>query len=531
MRTSLILIFSIACTHTPGGKDAAGDSPAPADSTVTADTAMDSTVDSVPTVSSPTCTLVTLAGSPSFNALNLYAVEGDAVSWQVACSDHPDAVLSLASPPGNATWSANTLAWTPPLDAAGRYDLDLVADIDGSGVPVTATLWVSDNWRDPGNSLVDPVKYSEEDGVPVLNMDLPPQTNYDVDTPGNLYWQGHQYAVGVQYRGASSSYYPKHSYSVHFDATDEFDAPGWHHRRNISITSTFDDNTYIRQKMCYDLWSSLSTTHPVFQTKMVVLYLNDVYEGLMLISDHVDGQWEHDNGYSNTGALYKAIDHSANLDVKWNGSRKSSLDEGYEKKSGSATDWTDLEDLEKFVGTSDDATFEANLDTTMSRDDFMDWWVFVRFVDAGDSAGKNSYLYRDPLDPVGIWHYTPWDFNHSMGQDWETVRVDATDSDDFTENNKFFERAFALPDLAPEMTSRMRTALDGPFAKAAVLQHYDDEYAIIDAAARRDWDKWADQYDSYWGWRGDLNDYDGEVAYLKQWASDRWDYMDSVTGR
>ena len=229
------------------------------------------------------------------------------------------------------------------------------------------------------------------------------------------------------------------------------------------------------------------------------------------------------------GSLYKAIDHSANLDVKWNGRRKTSLDEGYEKKVGDMNDWTDLEDLENFVGTSDDATFESDLDSHMSRDDFMNWWVFVRFVDGGDSAGKNSYLYDDSADPATIWRYTPWDFNDSMGQDWETIRVSADDSYDYTANNKFFERAFANPTLAAELQGRLRAALDGPFAKDAILARFDDEYAVIDPSARRDWAKWQASYDSYWGWRGDLLDYDGEVAYLRAWAGDRWDYIDSVT--
>ncbi|MSP56896.1 MAG: hypothetical protein EXR69_15025, partial [Myxococcales bacterium] len=173
--------------------------------------------------------------------------------------------------------------------------------------------------------------------------------------------------------------------------------------------------------------------------------------------------------------------------------------------------------------------FEAEIDTRMSRDDFMNWWVLVRFVDGGDSAGKNSYLYHDPSVAGSLWQYTPWDFNHSMGQDWQTIRVAGTDSEDFTGANRFFSRVFENPRLASEMHARMRVALDGPFSKEAILARYDDEYAIIDASARRDWEKWQPSYDSYWGWRGDLNDYDAEVAYLRQWAADRWDYMDRVT--
>lgn len=478
--------------------------------------------DSIPTVSGGVCTLAR-SGSP-------YTTEGEGLSVAWACAEDAAAALVLADVPSGASFEGNTLSWTPGLDQAGRYDLRFSTEIAGLGATAEGTVWVADAWADPDNVEVDPLAYSDELGVPVLNLEVPPGTNYTTDTPASLYWQGHEYSVGVQYRGASSASYPKHSFAIAFDAADEFDAPGWHKRRNLNITSTFDDNSYLRQKTCYDMWTALSDTHPVFQTMMVALYLNNQYEGLQLITDHIDGEWEQDNGFSEDGNLYKAVDHSANLDTRYNGSRKSSLHQGYEKKSGDPDDWSDLDELVTFVSESDDATFAAELDSVLSRDDFMGWWVFVRFVDAGDSGGKNSYLYHDPADPNGIWRYTPWDFNHSLGQDWQTIRVDANDSYDYSGNNTFFERALEDPDLAADLHARMRAALDGPFHKDAVLAQLDADYAQVDAEARRDWQKWKPQYDEYWGWRGDLESYDGEVEYLRQWVSDRWDYMDGAIG-
>lgn len=489
----------------------------------------DTGVDSVPTVSASTCTITTLAGAPAFSGAQLYATEGDAISWQIACEESPDAELTLAAPPGSAVWSANALTWTPGLADAARYDLVLVALIDGEQVPAIATLWVADAWNDPDNVEVDKLTYAEEFGVPVLNLEVPGNANYSYDVAADLYWQGHQFNVGMQYRGASSSYYPKHSFVLSFPPDDEFDAPGWKKRRNLNITSTFDDNSYVRQKTCYDLWSALSETHPVFQTMMVVVYLNNQYEGLQVITDHIDGEWWEDNGGREDANLYKAVDHSANLDSRYGGARKSSLTSGYEKKAGD-DDWSDLEELVDYVANSDDATFLSEMDSRLSRDDFMNWWVFVRFVNGGDSGGKNSYLYHDPLDAAGLWRYTPWDFNHSLGQDWQTIRVSADYSEDFTSANRFFDRVFENEDLTAEMHSRMRVALDGPFAKETILAGLDADYAVIDAAARRDWEKWEPQYDDYWGWRGPLEEYDGEVAYLRQWVADRWDYMDDFIG-
>lgn len=490
-------------------------------------------LDSVPNAVTTECTLVTVAGSPLGSAENaeiaaVFATEGDAISWTVGCGEDSDAVLTPLNLPAGAVWSGSTLTWTPGLAAGGQYEVQFLALRDTATVQVSGTVWVADAWNDPANVQVDPTVYTYEMGVPVMHLEVPPATNYDSDVASSVVWLGHRYAIGVQYRGASSAYYPKHSFVLSFDKDDKFDAPGWKKRRNLNITSTFDDNTYIRQKLCYDLWSSMSDTHPQFQTAMAALFINGVYEGLQLITDHIDGEWWEDNGGREDANLYKAVDHSANFALSYNGRRKSSLHSGYEKKAGD-DDWSDLDALVGFVALSDAATFEADLDLWVSRDDFMNWWAFVRFVDGGDSAGKNSYLYHDPLDAVGIWRYTPWDFNHSLGQDWQTIDVPASNSDDFTGNNLFFTRAFASPVLAGEMNAHLRSALDGPWAKAELIATFDANIQSLEAASRRDWAKWQPQFDGYWGWTGDVRDYDGEVAYMRRYLADRWDYMDSQT--
>lgn len=493
-----------------------------------------SPLETVPSLAVLTCTLTTLAASPQGSPAGaevaaVFGTEAEALRWQVGCAEAPDAVLTPRTLPDGAVWADGALTWTPGLDQGGQYDIVFDAVRADASAEVTGTVWVADAWADPANVAVDPMTYTYEYGVPVMHLEVPPDTNYDTDVASSVVWLGHRFTIGLQYRGASSAYYPKHSFVLAFDKDDKFDAPGWKSRRNLNITSTFDDTSYLRQKLCYDLWSDLSDTHPRFQTAMIALYLNGVYEGLQLITDHIDGEWWEDNGGREDANLYKAVDHSANLDLRYGGRRKSSLHSGYEKKSGDPADWSDLDDLVTFVATSDDTTFTTTLDAHVSRDDFMDWWVFVRFVDGGDSAEKNSYLYHDPLDAAGVWHYTPWDFNDSLGQDWQSIDVPADDAEDYTDNNRFFARALGDATLGAEMNGRMSAALDGPWARQSLLDRFDAEEAAIDPEARRDYARWAAQLQSYWGWTGDLRDYDGEVAYVRAYLGARWDYLRSVT--
>lgn len=292
------------------------------------------------------------------------------------------------------------------------------------------------------------------------------------------------------------------------------------------LTSTFDDNAYFRQKLCFDIWNLLDGTHRV-ETMFTVVYLNGEYLGLYLLGDHIDGNWWEDQGHWEDGNLYKSVDHSANFYASYNGGPKSTWHSGYEKKEGPADDFSDLDSFVEFVAKSKDDEFEAGIADYVNLEQIYDWWALVVFTEADDSGGKNAYLYDDPNQP--LFYYAPWDFNHSLGQTWQTDREAATYSEDFTGANNLFRRLLLSPTYGPVMRQRFADARAGVLQPAALDAVIDGYLARIDPSARRDWAKWEDQYRSYsgWSWRSNWTDYDEEVAYTRQWVHDRWDYVEA----
>lgn len=464
----------------------------------------------------------------------VYVDEGQEVVLTVGCTGGGTAAgLTVVNLPEGATWDAATatVRWTPGLAQAGRYDLDLAT----TDTPVEhgwATVWVADAWYAEGNVPVDPTAYPEEHGLPVLHLTRPRNTGSSSDVATTMIYRGVPYDIGLKYRGASSLYYPKNSYGLSFSPDHEFEDPatGFPKRRNIVLTSTFDDNSYVRQKMCFDLWNALDEGHQQVETRFVVVYINGAYEGLYLLGDHLDSEWWQDNGYADgdRANIYKAVDHAANFYTTYGGREKSSLHQGYEKKHGDPADWSDLDDLVSFVATSDGGTFERDIGDHLALDEFMDWWILVRFTEADDSGGKNSYLYNDLDAP--LFHVTPWDFNHSLGQTWQTDRESVYTDYDFAGTNNVFARFIDNPTLSGAMYDRYRAALAGPYSNAELQALLDAYYAEIDPSARRDWNKWADSYYSYsgWSWRSNWTDYDGEIAYLRQWVRQRVEFMESL---
>lgn len=465
-------------------------------------------------------------------------VEGEAIAIPLTCANDPAgraaAQFAIAALPAGATLdpATATLAWTPGLDQAAAYDLTL--SVAGESTTGALRIAVADAFDTAGNvPPLDPVRYPDELGLPVIFVTPRPTT--EEYAPVTVTYRGHAYAAEGKLRGASSLSYPKQSYTIKFAAGDYFDEPdhagGFHAKQRIVLTSTFDDNSYVRQRLAYEVWNRMDADHVAVQAYSAVVYLDGQYHGLYALTDHGDDDLFAAHGLPRTGDVYKAINHDANFTLRtYDGDPKATLHDGYTKKDGQPPEgqpgaFDPLDALVDFVARSSDATFAAELPTRVHVPDFRDWYVFVTYLLGSDSGGKNCYLFHDPAG--GPWRYAPWDFNHSFGQAWETSRTAADDWDDFADKNRIFVRMLADPALGPTVAARYRAMLTGPLADATVLALFDAMVAETAAGARRDWRKWGAAYRAFDRWRdrGDLTDYDGEVAYVRQWLAARGAYL------
>ena len=521
----------------------------------TGDSPVESTAGPDSPADSPTESRVDTAGWPSAGAdcklgsdlATPYFLEGDRVQFQVMCTGDlatDDAQISAVALPAGASYDADTrtLDWqTGPADG-GRIDaIFSVVPADGSGeVPTaeTITFWVADNPDATDNVEVDPSTYTEEWGLPVMFVETRGgiSTSYQDAT---VTWGGVSYPASIKVRGASRAYYSKPGYTLEFNEA-ELPVDAWGVTRNhFILLSTFDDNSYVRQKFVYDLWTAMAEywgeQRMTPRTLFTVVYLNGDYWGLYVGLDRMDDEFLDHMGFERDANLYKAINHDANFFLTNSyGGTKSTLHDGYTKEEGEdETTFTDLEALVSFTGGSTASDLLAASGEWFDLQEFMDWFLLVHYTTAEDSAGKNSYLYH-PLEG-GLFRYGPWDFNHAWGQGWYTYRISATYDDYYTGTNKVFKSIQSDDDAEGEMWARFTSMrADGPFSLAWQTQTLDDYYALIEPSAQRDWDKWGAAYRSYGGWSGSRNasgdwtDYDGEKDYLYTWVEDRAEHFEAL---
>jgi spore coat protein H len=473
-----------------------------------------------------------------------WLTEQESVAIELECATSasvPGESFVLPNLPANAEYDAEArrVTFRPTLDQAGIYDIQIA--IAGSADVGHVEVQVADRFDALDNLPVDPATYGREYGLPVVHLEVDPAISSEGYTPAAITYQGHRFeGAEATYRGRTSLKYPKKSFTLKFAKTDRFNdperLPGFVRKRKLTLTTTFDDNSHLRARLAFQLWNQLPGAHVHVRAYDVVVYLNGQFYGLYTMTDHVDGNLMEDNGLFEDGNLYKARSHDANFRLTRAVApfaEKILLYEGYSKEEGTPLAnepgaYEDLEALVAWVATASRESFLAELDQRVAQREYEDWWLLVGFLEAFDSASKNSYHYRDHRvgAPDGRFHPVPWDFNDSFGQTWRTARRPFTrNPEELTLENYLFERLLAEPETREPLLTRYLSVLENEWELGSILAQVDAWASEIHAVALRDERQWAGAYASYFHQRTDLTNHEQEVAYLRQWISDRWTFV------
>lgn len=483
-----------------------------------------------------------------------WLTEQDTVQIVIECSTGlalPGDAFQIQNLPPNATFepASRTLTFTPGLDQAGVYAIAIDIDTgngNGSSSPSErgqVEVQVADRFDAPGNVAVDPATYTEEFGLPVLHLGVDPAVNGEDYLPATLTYRGHAFeGAEAKYRGTTSIRYPKKSFTLKFTKTDRFAETvrlsGFTDERKITLTTTFDDNSHLRARLAYELWNRIGSAHVQVRSYNAVVYVNGEFAGIYLVADHIDGYLMEDFGLFQDGNLYKARTHDANFrltrfDEPYD--PKVSLSEGFTKEEGTPLEGepganADLEEFVNWVAMSTPEAFEAELGSRLVQREYEDWWLLVSLIFAGDSAGKNSYHYRDPRPtaPDARFHVIPWDFNDSFGQTWYTDRAGREPTrplDELASYNLLFERLLVGSATREPVSARYASVLANEWELGSVLQSFDLWARENENVVRRDESKWAASYaTAFASYRSTFTTDAEEVAYVRQWIIDRWTF-------
>ncbi len=478
----------------------------------------------------PTTLCVPVADGPH------WVVEGETVTFQVRCSTgaaEPGWSFAVEPLPDGARFdpTSGEFSWTPTMSQAATYSLTVREGVTGEEGSVK--VGVADAFHSSQNApLKDPARYQEEFGLPVMHLLYEGKLTKEY-APAKLVYRGHTFELQAKHRGATSMDFPKRSYTLKFSDADEFQDPAvlTGHRDKLALVTSFNDNSYVRPRLAFELWKRMDPDSIGVETFPVVLFINGRYWGLYTAADLVDSDLMKRHGLDKDGHLFKSFHADANFSAfTQEGVEKWAYWQGYEKKEGFPEEgqpgaMDPIDGLTGFVATASDPAFLSELPQRVRLRDYENWWIFTTLILGTDSQGKNAYHYQPPQG--GQFRYIPWDLDASFGQQWDTQRTSPGWRNDFREDNHLFRRILEQPSLIDPIRARYRLILQLTLPKQEVLELYDALQAEVRLAAPRDELRWGNDYRTFerWNTRTDFLTYEQEVGYVREWIGKRWDAL------
>lgn len=359
----------------------------------------------------------------------------------------------------------------------------------------------------------------------VVDLDADCELSAEKHTPARVSWNGRPFAAELKLRGRSSASYPKRSFTARFDKRTPFDVleSGFRGRRHVAFVSTFDDDTFVRQRLAFALWNRLGGVQ--VQTASVIVRLNGSYHGLYTAIDVVDETLLAMQGFTAKGQLWKAVDHGAGF------FEADHVSDVFEKKSGNDGPhgaFSDLQEAVAFVAAADDHAFERMVAERFDLPSYRSWLTLTATILATDSLGKNAYHYRESN---GRFYVVPWDFNASFGQAWQASRVSA-DLDGLglaRSMNRMFCRLLDVGDLGGETRFGLRAHISasGALNQVDVIRIFDALVQEVRPFVAADSARWDAEKESFGGFpeRVAGRSFESESQSMRDWIIRRWSWL------
>lgn len=396
--------------------------------------------------------------------------------------------------------------------------------------------------------------------------------------------------IGIEFRGSTSQSFPKKSYGLETwdENGDDVDVPllGFPEEEDWILYGPYSDKTLIRNVFVYRLAREMG--HYASRTKFVELILDGDYRGVYVFMEQIkrddvrldlsDLDPDENDPESITGGYILKIDKTAGEeggDASYTeelGFRSKYSVYGneltyppYGPKQGEETyflyddpDPEDISDEQKAYIQSYMEEFEEALvndladdgnhrpDTLYSFEEYIDLESFVDFfllnelAHNADAYRISTFMYKDRGEKLNMGPV--WDFNLSLGNDGnEFRRSPETWIFEYNQNlpNDLWLVPFWWTELAENpkfrrlVKQRWNELRAGDWSNDSLLGLVDELTAVLneDGAVDRNFQKWQGLLDQIvFGNAFVFGSYEGEVDYMRDWLTDRLNWMDQQIG-
>ncbi|WPF79465.1 CotH kinase family protein [Bacillus velezensis] len=223
--------------------------------------------------------------------------------------------------------------------------------------------------------------------------------------------------IDLAYRGSHIRDFKKKSYHIAFYSPKTF-----RRAKEIHLNAEYKDPSMMRNKLSLDFFAELGTLSP--KANFVTLQINGRHEGVYLELESVDEYFLAKRNLAD-GAVFYAVDDDANFSLVSDLERdtKTSLELGYEKKTGTKEDDLYLQDMIYKINTVPKSEFKGEIVKHLDADKYLRWLAGIVFTSNYDGFVHNYALYRN--HETGLFEVIPWDYDATWGRDIHGDRMEA----------------------------------------------------------------------------------------------------------
>lgn len=236
--------------------------------------------------------------------------------------------------------------------------------------------------------------------------------------------------IGIEHRGGTSQSYQKKSFGFSLKANANLNEDISSSFFNMKINNDWIldamwiDKSRLRNKTSFEIWNNIKGNNNYgIDNEFVELYINNEHQGLYSLNENINSEFLNltnpndvlykATAWENGATRFETLNSSTPFNYYW---------DGWEQKHpDNQINWKPLNELRNLVVNNNDNVFASKIESLISLDNFIDYYIFLNITYASDNTGKNTFLLKEASQ--NKFFIVPWDIDGSWGIKWDGTAV------------------------------------------------------------------------------------------------------------
>lgn len=328
----------------------------------------------------------------------------------------------------------------------------------------------------------------------------------------------------VKYRGGLSAKYPKHSFSLKLDKENSI--CGMPKGKNWVLNASYIDKTFMRHKLCYDIFNNMAEYDIAPQCGYAMLIENGDSKGIYIVMQRLNKRNLNIDDSDANALIFKEpkVFFADSVMPQKTHPNENFNEQTYPDFERFGDKSAILDDFHEFILKSSDEDFKNHINDWIDIKNVVDWHLLLLFTNNSDGVRKNFYLYK--IDSKTPFRIAIWDCDHGLGRDGDNeLNMLERLTDDY--RNILFNRLLGESWYQKMMSERWKQLRDsGVISYKTIKKMMCENDKFIKKGLSENQSLWSDESEFYY----DDNDYEQEKAIILQFVKLSLNKMDKRFG-